>query len=378
MTYAFGRDLDRLTSQTKKGVFIKKSYTQLAAHLGGVFQEHIQKQKSITLKSLQNKSAIESVCHDTVVYQKKRVSNALKKESEGTDFFENVPAPCLILAPYFFMPVGDELRWLDVFNSIAVESLKHEPNNLYIKLCFDKSMLANQEAIKKITAICRHNIKGVWLWIDDLNEETSSEDTLSSLADLVVTIKKHGKEVVNRHGGFYSSILSKLGMSGICTGVGYGEKRPVEPVVGKMAPVINYYVPGLHGKLGSLDVEQSFEHLNIKTADEFFQNICSCVVCQGVMGKDILEFQQFGSRQFSPGPSQNKRPVQTSNAAQLSRFHYLICKSKEKEAVKKNDLKTLVSDLEKNANFFGDVEIDSFKKKCAALSKWARVLRAKQ
>ena len=122
------------------------------------------------------------------------------------------------------------MKCLDTIDSIVTDSMGYEQEALHVKFCFDKSSLMKKDFVNRIFSICEKNFKGVWLWIDEFKETTASSDQLTALGALVKGLSERGKEVYNRHGGFYSVTLSKLGMTGVSSGVGYGEYKSIKPV----------------------------------------------------------------------------------------------------------------------------------------------------
>ncbi|EPZ49558.1 hypothetical protein M902_0729 [Bacteriovorax sp. BAL6_X] len=359
MTYSFGEffdikngeisdDLSWLMSKTKKyGLDFKRSYRALGENLGGAFLESIQNKRSISLGDLQNEATRKDICKSTVNYQKNRIINILKKDEEYAQYAEEMSSPIHILAPYFFIQPGRENEWIDVIRGIAEESSKFEEDNLYIKLCFDKSLLDDNEKISLLGELrSLSKVKGFWIWASDFNETEASERQLSGMRSLVEALSSEGKEVFNRHGGYFSMMLTKLGLSGVSTAVGYGEQKDAMPVVGVATPVVNYYFPLLHKKMGIPDVQRSFYDLGINSSTDFFRLICGCAICRGVLSTGLVEFRQFGEKHLATEKS--RRRTQTPAAAKRARFHYLLSKANEKKIVSESQLNDLIDRLKES------------------------------
>ena len=370
MTYSFGQ-LKWITSEKKDGSkLVKRSYEKLANSLGGGFESCVNNYQAIQLKHLTDTSKLESICEATINYQKNRVREILGQDEELTNFPDGVPQPAMIFAPYFFISQGEETIGLDILEKIAEVSMDYEKDSLYLKLCFDKGMLLNERAKEKIYSICEKNFKGVWLWIDNFDEKKVSSEYLAAFSNLVNLISNTGKEVFNRHGGFYAFALYAKGMTGVSNAIGYGEHKNIVPVVGSASPTVNYYHPALHSKFGIPDIEKSFDELNINSPEDFFKSVCDCVVCRGVIKDDISNFKNFGTRHLATEDS--KKPIQTPAAAERSRYHYLFCKIQEKKMVRSSNLNEIVAQLEEAYSLS---ILASFREKTEYIQRWINVLK---
>ena len=377
ITYSFGefynhklrsseKDLRWLMSETKKrGLDVKKSYSKLANSLGSAFEACIREKKAISIEKLKEDKIIDSICEATIQYQKNRLKNLLKKDHEYAHFADDLPTPCMIFAPYFFIHPGKVIDWLEIIEKITNTSIQYERSSLYIKLCFNKEMLLNEDAISKIIHICKQPFKGVWLWVNNFDEKEVDSKYLLKFGEFVERISQTGKEVFNRHGGFYSIMLAKVGMNGVSNAVGYGEKKDIMPALGQASPTVNYYYPTLHKKYGIPDIEQAFADLEIVSPESFFRYICNCVICKGVIEKDIANFKKFGEQHLAT--SNSKKTVQTPTAAEKSRYHYLLCKLKEKNNILNSNAKQIISKLEQGVPI---ADLDIFKGRARHITKW--------
>ena len=380
MTYVFGElyhgkkmrtDLNWITSDGK-GSKIKNSYKKLAHSLGYTFQQCIKKRKAISIQDLQNDNRRKDICKTTIEYQKKQISNILSKDREDfvDDFKEDIPEPGMIIAPYFFIHPGKELECLDIIDKIAIDSISYEKSSLYIKFCFNKEMLLNSKAIQKILSICDREFKGIWLWINNFDEKKVNSKYLIAFKNLIESISKKEKEIFNRHGSGYSMMLSKFGMNGISNGVGYGEKKDIMPVSGQGTPPVNYYFPKLYNTFGVPDIERAFGDIGVDSPETFFKHICDCVICKGVIDQDISNFRNFGN-QYSSDPNTKKQL--TVAATECTRYHYLLCKVKEKKYIQNASLETIIKDLK---NSLPISEIDTLKSE--HILRWIESLNDKE
>ncbi len=352
MTYSFGEyyshdgqlisDLQWLKSKTKKGFEIKASYKKLALKLGNSFSDAVENSKAITLKDLDGDIKRKDICKSVIEYQNNRIKNILREDEETASFANDLSMPKIIFTPYFFIDKKRKDLWINIYQKIRQDSLSYS-NDLYLSLCFDYDLLLDSNFINAILKL-GNGFKGVYLWINDFDESERSANYLSSFRRLVEKYKENGLEVFNRHGGYFSYLLSKFGMTSVSHGVGYGSKKNIMPVLGGGTPVINYYFPPLHGKFGIPEIELLFENLHINTHHDFFQKICDCAICKGVIKDDLNNFKNFGETRSSKSKKSN-REVQTPAAAKKARFHFLLCMLKEREEVRKKDIDKLVNQL---------------------------------
>ena len=381
MTYSFGEfyggtgrvltDLSWLTSESKgKKISIKPSYTKLSAALGAQFQAAVDNRRSISLENLNDDATRKSICEAVITYQKNRVSSLLQQEKEFSLFTDDFPKPAIVFAPYFFIHPSTTMEWLDTIDSIVADSMDYEQEALHVKFCFNKSSLMEKDFVNRIFSVCDRKFKGVWLWVDEFDETTANPDQLTALGKLVKGLSECGKEVYNRHGGFYSVILSKRGMTGVSSGVGYGEHKSIMPVLGKGFPPVNYYLTDLYKKFPATDVEDAFEDMGIESSEDFFEKVCRCMVCKGVIGDRISNFRNFGTRHLATPTS--KKQTQTHAAASRARFHYLLCRVVEKDYVTKSDLNQIIELLKSKSPPFS--ELATFKSKAKHIQRWIESL----
>lgn len=339
MTYAYGQDLDMLKSErkVKKKTIIdfKRSYKNLAETYGGVFAQALDKDKALPPKVIR-KHAFE-VCESVANYQMTRIASELDGDSEFTDFANSVPPPTAVLSPYFYVDPHNPKPWLDLIPILASKT---------VEVCGEQAchavVLADQSLLDDATALSFLNkelpltgVSGVWFWFSNLDELTASTERLRALRSLVTQLSKK-MEVNNLHGGYFSLALSRFGMSRVSHGIGYGERKDVVPAQGGATPMVRYYLPDLRKRLGVPDIVRTFNSLGISTASDFHKQVCDCVVCRGVVKTNLSEFDAFGDLHFASTSS--KRKSQTPAAAKRCRFHFLINRIREREAIKSQSI----------------------------------------
>ena len=172
------------------------------------------------------------------------------------------------------------------------------------------------------------------------------------------------------HGGLFSLLLSKHGVSGVSHGTGYGEQKDVVPVIGQSTPMVRYYLPPLARRLGVPQIERAFDSLGIHTAEDFYERVCDCAVCKGVVSTSLDEFSAFGDMHFSRPSS--KRRAQTPAAAKRCRFHFLLARLRERDEIRATDLEALLERLRNAAHTWGAEP--SLRGEALHLARWIEAL----
>ena len=134
---------------------------------------------------------------------------------------------------------------------------------------------------------------GVWLWFSRFYEELAAQKELENLRKFLEDLRQK-VEVYNMHGGYFSLALSRFGLNGVSHSIGYGEQKDVFPVIGRSTPTVRYYLPDLRRRLGVPQIERAFKDIAVYTSASFFDKVCGCTICRGVIQTDIKQFAAFG------------------------------------------------------------------------------------
>lgn len=350
MTYCFGPYIDPQTGKKRidlealkserlekrgsknkiKGV--KESYTALAEQLGSHFQSAVKTSKAIDPSNLAPADR-DKLCQGVVDYQLKRVDEILS-DDELMKEFVGKGRPAAVFAPYFY--VHD--RWADdglkTAIDLATRTVGLKPSApVHSVICASDSILSNAARRKYLMdELPKTNVAGVWLWFDGFDELRAPLEQLIGFRSIVQGLNRK-MEVYNLHGGYFSLLLTHDGLTGISHGVGYGEQKPVAKVIGAAAPTVRYYLPPICKRVGVPDIQRCFPDMGIKTPADLFAKVCDCQICKGVIGSDLARFASFGEMHRANPTAQ--RDSQTPAAAKMCRFHFLINRLKEREAVAK-------------------------------------------
>lgn len=365
MTYAFGAyvdpetgkvrtDLDWIKSDQKirgkkgqKGETkrdFKSSYRKLAHTFGPPFSTAVEQSVAVGPKDFGSEQMVDDICNRILQYQAERLRNVFREDSDAAAFADDVPAPAVLFAPYFYIEESKADEWIDLNRRLALSSVKQAGNaTVHIIVSCHRETLTNEElSATLIKNIAECKPKGVWLWFSRFDEHSATHSELSALRSWVEQLSPT-IPVYNMHGGFFSLALSRFGMQGIAHGVGYGEQKDVVPVIGQSTPTVQYYVRSLHSKYSVPQINRCFTVLKVRTPEDFFRTICDCVICKGIIGKDLSAFARFGDIHYSTPKS--KRAAQTPAAAKRCRFHFLLNRIKEREYVSKNTIMDIVKDF---------------------------------
>jgi len=355
MTYCFGPYIDPSTGKTrtdldalkstrtdrktrKKFTAVKDSYTSLAAALGSRFDNAVNDGASCTAidpSSIPEEDR-DDFCESVVKYQLQRVNQLIEPELADDQVlkakFDGIGAPAAVFAPYFYV----HERWADDGLAISMDLARRSVDlNLgtpvHAVVCANDALLSDDERVDHLVReLPKTKVEGVWLWFDGFDELTAPLNRLQAFRRIVLALGQE-MSVYNLHGGFFSMLLTHDGLSGISHGVGYGERSDVAKVIGVAAPTVRYYLPPIRKRVGVPDIQRCFSDVGIATASDFFEKVCDCAICNGVIGSDLGRFAAFG--QMHRANPDSKRDSQTPTAAKMCRFHFLLNRFKEREFV---------------------------------------------
>lgn len=390
MTYAFGTYIQRETGRVRADLDwiksdqkilgtkrmkrdFKRSYQQLARTFGGLFDAAVQTGRAIVPKDFGTDKIIADTCESVVEYQLTRIPKEFKKDPEFGQYADELPAPAAVLAPYFYVEPNDSTAWIDVNLKLAAATVKLSPRvPVHVIICVDRSYLSDAQFLGFIKdALPQTGVSAVWFWFSRFEENSASLEELATFRGLVESLSKK-IAVFNLHGGFFSLALSSLGLSGISHGIGYGEQKDVIPVIGQSIPTVRYYLPDVYKRVGVPDVERCFAALGIKQPSDFHEQICSCIVCNGVVSQSVAEFAAFGEMLRSRPVA--KRLAQTPAAAKRCRFHFLLNRIRERDEQKTKTLDQATARMQEALIKWG--EQPSLADETRHLKRWIEALKA--
>ena len=379
ITYGFSCDLDLLKSEQKKArgskevVWdFKKSYRKLAEQYGGLFANVIASDTAIGVKDFASDAAIQAVASSVANYQLNRVRGEFEEDPELVDYTNNVPQPTAVLSPYFHCSGPRVQEWAELIPKFAAATVGLGLDvPIHGVICGGHDLVVNAEIRENLVrGLLDSGCDGVSIWITGFDEYRASEDLLTGFRKLTEGLAQ-GVSVHNMHGGYFSLALSKHGMSSTAHGVGYGEQKDIVPIQGQAMPTVRYYLPPVRRRLGVANIERTFREMKIFNVEDFYREICDCVICRGIVKTHVDEFSAFGDARLAS--SSSRRKSQTPAAAKRCRFHFLINRFKEVAALGTASLQEIIEDLERS--FTKWEQNGSVRDDLHHLKRWASVLK---
>lgn len=355
MTYCFGpyidpgtgrrrTDLDALKSTRtnrktkKKFTAVKDSYASLAEALGQRFSNSVNDGKRCRAVEPAGIPGDErdEFCKGVIDYQLERIRQLIEPELADDEALrqaiEGIGPPDAVFAPYFFVHEEWADEGLADMTDLARRSVELKPvSPVHAIVCTSSAILDDEDRVSHLIAeLPKTGVAGAWLWLDGLDELGATIDQLQIVRRIVTELGKHMK-VYNLHGGYFSMLLAHDGLTGISHGVGYGERKQIAQVIGAAAPQVRYYLPPIRKRVGVPDIQRCFPDVGISSPSDFFERVCDCQICRGVIGDKLARFSAFG--QMHRATAESTRDTQTPAAAKMCRYHFLVNRLKERGLV---------------------------------------------
>lgn len=307
----------------------KRSYRKLASEFGGPVLGALQGDTAIATL---DRDQIRQLCEAVVQYQATRVRREFELDPEYKSEAHRIPLPAAAFAPYFFIDPLQAEAGFSLFSRCAASAVEIGSDiPIHAVLCTDVSMLDKPELLSDAASRIKDSgVVGVWLWFSRFYEEQAELQLLISLRKFVEDLRQK-VSVYNMHGGYFSLALSRFGLNGVSHGIGYGEQKDVVPVIGQSTPTVRYYLPDLRRRLSVPQIERALKAIGVVSAESFFDKVCGCAICRGVIRTDVKQFSAFGDLHYSTAHS--KRLAQTPAAARRCRFHFLLNRIRERDHV---------------------------------------------
>jgi hypothetical protein len=356
-TVAFQHEIDHLLSNSKKSAGeVKRSWKRIVEYYGDPVRRVLDPSspRSILPEDFQDNSECRGFCARVVQFQNNQLSEEFKT-GEDADYVKYVAeqegvnelvAPTLIVAPYFFLNATFFDEWLSV-NLRCLEftraELQERKNGkpLAAQLVISKEVLLTESFRAKLVDAYRNTgakPEIFLLWIDSFTEQQLSLSELRTYVDFVKQLASTGAVVVNLYGGYFSVAAARFGelqkqLVAVCHGLEYGESKPVVPISGGV-PVAKFYLPVLHSRLAARVAVRAIAALGgFKSVSAFHNEVCSCPTCKTKITTDpVTQFQAFTDTKVSAFWRSGKRVAMefpTAEAADFCAQHYMWCKHRE-------------------------------------------------
>jgi hypothetical protein len=142
---------------------------------------------------------------------------------------------------------------------------------IYPCLCMDRSILTDEGQLEKIVDDFKE-YKGIILWINNFDETDASLEELTNVVHFIHNISRQKTEVINFYGGYFSLMLSYVGLSKLSCGICYSRSRDASSQASGGGLPLRYYEPHLKIKLPNEDVFRLYSDI-----PELFT--CDCPIC---------------------------------------------------------------------------------------------------
>ena len=271
-------------------------------------------------------TSLTSLVNRVIDYQEKAISSRYNTE-KYSDFKAIVPRPLMILAPYFLITSQDDLEFMKkIWNEFDSQYTKDD--GAIVLHCTINFLEDHHQVI--LETISNVNKKNVFLWINGFDEESASSTQLGAYVKFVGNATSNNKRIINLYAGGLSPFLLPFGLSGMVNNIGYGLQRDAEPVKGGI-PTAQFYIPKLHIRKQVLTTYDLLVRNDLgETADNFYENVCSCPICKEGIHNGLSDFILFyGEADYPKNDPESPRKYPTSQALKRCIFHFLFSRLKE-------------------------------------------------
>jgi hypothetical protein len=368
ITHAFQHNPDFITND--KGE-VKKSIQKMAE--GYDFPGDKLGKEPVTPEYLLDPARLKGLIDNCLRFQSTLLSDKILESDEMKYFSDDNPTtkPDALVIPYFYMTESTYDDWLKVLALTIKLALKSDwpDSKLFGSIVINRGILTNDNAINDITQVLiDSDLDGYLLWINDFYELGASESELKGLLKISDKLRDKGKrEVINKHGSYFSVLAaSGLGnnvLSGVTHGPEFGEYREVVPVGGGI-PIARYYIPELHDRIRYRDAARIFKRMGyLESAESFHNNVCKCDRCIEIIKGNADNFIEFGAS--NPKKVRRGRGIVTIDYPTRETTvncleHYLQRKKKEYTSVATKSTEELLEDLERGRRIYEiEMGIDS-------------------
>lgn len=333
VTHAFGHHRQYIMKRSPTGELteVRKSWSALADEYGQPANDYVGR-RAIEPTDFSNEDLLVDFTQRVVDFQYIGLSNALAKDSKYLrGNIDGMPKPSFIIAPYFFMHSSNYKRWLPI-NLSFIKKAKDFSRELgvYAEIVIDRGILEDKQEWTSIVNEYKKesNCDGYLLWISDLSEHKVEVQTLISLRKFIRKLSESKKPIYSLYGGYFSTMLCREGLSGVCHGPGYGEERDVIPVGGGI-PVPKFYLTPVHQRLRLADVQLMIPQNAWASIDDFYAEVCGAETCRAVLAGDLSNFPRFSEGEIRTDRRNIDYFVLSPEARRNLIFHYLEAKAKE-------------------------------------------------
>jgi hypothetical protein len=275
---------------------------------------------------------LDTFVEQVLKYQRTRLASALE---ENADFLTSEVAaggtgltPALPIAPYFVDDFTSQWRKTNLDSLRIAYELGSPIQGL---VAFDNRLASPVSLRELCLAYLQSPVEQFWIWPTDLDEHYTPEPSLRAYADAVRMLANE-KKVIAAYGGFFAILLYFRGLAGMSHGVGYGDKRDLEPVLGGGIPPARFYLRAIRDAIAIGDLPVICAGLS---DDEYRKRVCSCQICAGLMDRGGVAnlLTELTATEIRQTPARGLVEVPTGRVYRLTRNHFLLNRHREIQEV---------------------------------------------
>jgi hypothetical protein len=331
MTYVFARPFEVMATGMGN---LKRSFVRLMMayrkSVGGI----LDREGRPLLPTDFEAGLVESLCRDVIGLQRRLIQTVAQPTLERLMALAdqkiekrrtNLQYVC---APYFYFEATSD-PWYEVSLRLAEETLRLE-QKLPVSpiICFSRQALLVQREISKIVRDYK-DFPIVTIWISDFEEDKVGTKFLKGLVRLVGEFAGAGVKIYNLYGGYFSALLSKIGLTGFSSSICYGDSKSVDTVATGGGFPLRYYIPHIKSKVSVLDARTYYS--------DNPQYLCNCNTCSSIKEK-------LDARGEKVGPDYVGKFFSLLND-ETAKIHFMTCRNVEIQLIKQNTLQYLIGKL---------------------------------
>jgi hypothetical protein len=309
-----------------------------------------------------NEETFPIVVDRVMQYQSGIVMERLSKNAEfiGASLDQTtIAAPQGLIPPYFVDDFSGSWRELNLAALNQAAQTRKDQAVGMVAYDSGSSSLHNTQVLA--IRLLETGVQQFIIWPADLDEHVAPISLLEPYVELVTRLSSAGRRVWAAYGGFFAIMMRFRGIEGLSHGLGYGDKRQMEPVTGGGLPPATYYAKPVRDtvSIGTLSVL-----VDGLTEAEYRQRICSCAICEGLLKYGGVPglLKALSETDLRASAKRGMVEVTTPRVYRLSRFHYLLNRAAEvawlDSGVSFHEVEsTLKSDAEWASNRIGEVAV---------------------
>jgi hypothetical protein len=211
--------------------------------------------RPINCQDFRNPNSISGLTRNVLEFQRVKLSRQeLLFDDDYYDKYRDGPDEKLekkllfcLIPPYFFPNNHNNgIQGLNLqFVDLAMKE-KKDDEKVFAVIPLNCSFFRNGNSIEKL---CDDYLSidpdGFFLFLNQFSERNASIEILRAIISMVKLLSSSKKPIFKLFGGYFSTLLSQIGLSGFTCGLGHGESRNIFAIY-KGSPPQLYYVPFLH------------------------------------------------------------------------------------------------------------------------------------